>query len=94
VSSRLRVAFFELQEQFPDEPLQFGILFLKAELFLDVVMDLKSLICLGQGLVPPLIIEGLADLMRVAELVPSPALQALQHDLGSNLVIPVASWQG
>jgi hypothetical protein len=75
------VAFFELQAPLPHTPA-------------GALMDLTGLVRLGQERVAPRIIQGWADLVRVAELRYRRALQALQHDPGLGLGILWASVHG
>jgi hypothetical protein len=67
------------------EALELGSLPLEMGLLAGVLMDLKGLVRMGQELVPPLIIQGLADLVLMTELRHRLALQALQHDPGFGL---------
>jgi hypothetical protein len=94
VSAQQLVAFFSLQEPFPHELLELRILRREMGSFSGVLMDIKSLVRLAWELIPPLVIQGSADLVPVAELRHRLALQTLQHDPGFGLGIPLASVQG
>jgi hypothetical protein len=63
-------------------------------LFSGVLRHLNGLVRMSQELVPPLIIQGLTALVLGAEPRHWLALQALQHNPGVGLGIPVASLHG
>jgi hypothetical protein len=94
VSSQQRVAFFELEGEFPDELLASGVLSLQASLFLGGLMALKGFGRMGQKLVPPLVVRRLADLVLSAELSYRLTFEAFNDNHSLGLGIPFSSLHG
>jgi hypothetical protein len=86
--------FFKFERQLPDELLQLGVLLLEGGLFRGVLMDFKGLCSICQELVPPLIVQRLADLLLVIELGDRFPFEALKHDQGFGPCVPLALLHG
>ena len=79
-SSQDLVAFFSLQGEFTHQRFQPGILSGQTRFALALLMNLKGFGRMGQKLVAPLIILGLADQMLSAHLGHGLALETLKHE--------------
>jgi hypothetical protein len=93
-SAEHRVAVFELARQFPDQGFKPCILLRQASFALTLCMDLKGFRGMGQKLVPPLIILGVAELMLVTEFRDGFPLEAFEHDHRLGFGIPCSSLPG
>jgi hypothetical protein len=94
VSSQPRLAVVALQAQRAHERFYPRVLSRQACFFLVGLMDVKGLGGMGQKLVPPLVLPGLADLLLVAERRDGLALQAFDDDPGFGVGVPLAAGHG
>ena len=88
------VAFVELQRQVPDQGFQPCLRRRQASGALTLFMDLKGCRGMGQTLVPPLIILGLAELRLGTEFRDGFPLEAFEHDHRLGFGLPLSSVHG